>query len=179
MDISPSADTTVETKQEEKQEKKRVEKPEEKREEKHEDAQKKIRIVAVEEEKIPKPQCNSNEIKRQPDIPAPASTIVHTSHNDDITSRDNMMTSRDNLMTSRDNLMTSRDNMMTSRDTSILKLQSLLRGFKSRLRYKNMVEQARMEVFKEYQGMVLAARVIQSVWRGYCVRSVHILLVLC
>ena len=176
MDISPSADTTVETKQE----KKRQEKPEEKREEKHEDAQKKIRIVTVEEEKIPKPRCDSNEIKRQPDIlPSPAFTIVHTSHNDNITSRDSMMTSHDNMMTSRDNMMTSRDELTTSRDTSILKLQSLLRGFKSRLRYKNMVEQARMELFKEYQGMVLAARVIQSVWRGYCVRSVHILLVLC
>jgi hypothetical protein len=87
-----------------------------------------------------------------------------------VPTHDVSVTSYNGVMTSHDGIVTSRDHVITSHDTSILMLQSLLRGFKARLRYKNKVEQVRLEVYKEYQEMVQAAHVIQRYWRGYSIR---------
>ena len=92
-----------------------------------------------------------------------------------VTSREPVVTSRGAVVTSRGAVMTSSYDTITSRDVSILMLQSLLRGFKARLRYRNTVEQARQEVYKEYQEMLSAARVIQRVWRGYSIRLITLI----
>lgn len=53
---------------------------------------------------------------------------------------------------------------------SVLRLQSLIRGFSSRLRYKNLVEQRQMQLYREYKRLSVASVLVQRVWRGYTVR---------
>ena len=116
---------------------------------------------------VPNKRSNSNESHNMTKQPSPT-LIIH----DDTVQTSDLATSHDLNKISHDSMMTSRGSMMMSRDASILMLQSLLRGFKARLRYQNMVDQVRHEVYKEYQEMASAARVIQRVWRGYTVRFV-------
>ena len=116
---------------------------------------------------VPNKSSNSSESHNMTKQPSPT-LIIH----DDTVQTSDLATSHDLNKISHDSMMTSRGSMMMSRDASILMLQSLLRGFKARLRYQNMVDQVRHEVYKEYQEMASAARVIQRVWRGYTVRFV-------
>ena len=80
------------------------------------------------------------------------------------------VTSTNTKITSRAVAKKSHDTSLTAQAKSVLLLQSLLRGFKARLRYQNMVDEARQKVYREYQEMVRAALVIQRVWRGYSTR---------
>ena len=73
-------------------------------------------------------------------------------------------------ITSNNTAKKSHDTSLKLQADSVLRLQSLLRGFKARLRYQNMVDEARQKVYREYQEMVKAALVIQRVWRGYSTR---------
>ena len=53
---------------------------------------------------------------------------------------------------------------------AVLRLQSLIRGFSSRIRYKNLVEQRQMQLYREYKRLSVASVLVQRIWRGYTVR---------
>ena len=80
------------------------------------------------------------------------------------------VTSSSAQISSRAAVKKSHDASLTAQADSVLRVQSLLRGFKARLRYQNMVDEARQKVYREYQEMVKAALVIQRVWQGYSTR---------
>eukprot|EP00116_Pleurobrachia_bachei_P007663 sb/3467925/ len=61
-------------------------------------------------------------------------------------------------------------NVGQSAAKSVLRLQSLIRGFSSRLRYKNLVEQRQMQLYREYKRLLVASVLVQRIWRGYTVR---------
>ena len=70
-------------------------------------------------------------------------------------------------------VMASSAGLMTSSSavvSSVIKVQSLVRGFRARIRYWNLVDQREAEMYREYREMGGAALLIQRVWRGFSVR---------